>query len=144
MGLFVGVDTTSCAVYKQQPELLLDMDITNFEIVDLGPAPEGLFEEWGASYRPSMTCSVVGEGPNAGKAFADALDQLALEGYDTKLLNESGMEMGFYSMAASTPATEIEPHVDPDEEEPEDDFEIVYHVGIRYEGFDEVTPEMTQ
>ena len=120
------------------------MDITNFEIVDLGPAPEGLFEEWGASYRPSMTCSVVGEGPNAGKAFADALDQLALEGYDTKLLNESGMEMGFYSMAASTPATEIEPHVDPDEEEPEDDFEIVYHVGIRYEGFDEVPPEMTQ
>jgi len=118
------------------------MDITNFEILDLGPAPEGLYDEWGASYRPSMTCSVVGEGSNAGKAFADALDQLALEGYDTKLLNESGMEMGFYSMAASTPATEIEPHVDPDEDEPADDSEIVYHVGIRYEGLDEVIPEM--
>jgi hypothetical protein len=53
------------------------------------------------------------------------------------------MEMGFYSMAASTPAQQIESHVDPDEEEEaDDDAEIVYHVGIRYEGFDEVTPEM--
>jgi hypothetical protein len=118
------------------------MEITNFEILDLGPAPEGLFDQWGASYRPLMTCSVIGEGKNAGIAFQDALDQLAMEGYGTKLLNESGMEMGFYSMAASTPATEIEPHVDPDEEDEDDDSEIVYHVGIRYEGFDEVEPEM--
>ena len=119
------------------------MDITNFEILDLGPAPEGLFDEWGASYRSSMTCSVVGEGPDAARAFQDALDQLAMEGYGTKLLNESGMEMGFYSMAASTPVADIEPHVDPDEDdEEEDDSEIVYHVGIRYEGFDEVTPDI--
>ena len=120
------------------------MDITNFEILDLGPAPEGLYDTWGASYRASMTCSVVGEGKNAGTAFQDALDQLALEGYDTKLLNESGMEMGFYSMAASTPVAQIEPHVEPDEDEEdeEDDCEIVYHVGIRYEGFDEVTPDI--
>jgi hypothetical protein len=118
------------------------MDITNFEILDLGPAPEGLYDTWGASYRASMTCSVVGEGKNAGTAFQDALDQLALEGYDTKLLNESGMEMGFYSMAASTPVAQIEPHVEPDEEDEEDDCEIVYHVGIRYEGFDEVTPDI--
>jgi hypothetical protein len=121
------------------------MDITNFEILDLGPAPEGLYDAWGASYRPSMTCSVVGEGTNAGTAFQDALDQLAFEGYDTKLLNESGMEMGFYSMAASTPVAQIESHVEPDEEDEadeEDDSEIVYHVGIRYEGFDEVTPDI--
>ena len=120
------------------------MDITNFEILDLGPAPEGLYDAWGASYRPSMTCSVVGEGKNAGTAFQDALDQLAFEGYDTKLLNESGMEMGFYSMAASTPVAQIESHVEPDEDEEdeEDDCEIVYHVGIRYEGFDEVTPDI--
>jgi hypothetical protein len=120
------------------------MDITNFEILDLGPAPEGLYDTWGASYRASMTCSVVGEGKNAGTAFQDALDQLALEGYDTKLLNESGMEMGFYSMAASTLASQIESHVEPDEddEDEEDDCEIVYHVGIRYEGFDEVTPDI--
>jgi len=121
------------------------MDITNFEILDLGPALEGLYDAWGASYRPSMTCSVVGEGTNAGTAFQDALDQLALEGYDTKLLNESGMEMGFYSMAASTPVSQIESHVEPDEEDEadeEDDCEIVYHVGIRYEGLDEITPDI--
>jgi hypothetical protein len=118
------------------------MEITNFEILDLGPAPEGLFDQWGASYRPLMTCSVVGEGPDAARAFQDALDQLAIEGYGTKLLNESGMEMGLYSSAASTPVADIEPHVDPDEEDEEDDSEIVYHVGIRYEGFDEVEPEM--
>ena len=118
------------------------MDITNFEILDLGPASEGLYDTWGASYRVSMTCSVVGEGKNAGTAFQDALDQLALEGYDTKLLNESGMEMGFYSMAASTPVAQIEPHVEPDEEDEEDDCEIVYHVGIRYEGLDEITPDI--
>jgi len=120
------------------------MDITNFEILDLGPATEGLYDTWGASYRASMTCSVVGEGKNAGTAFQDALDQLALEGYDTKLLNESGMEMGFYSMAASTPVSQIEPHVEPDEDEEDegDDCEIVYHVGIRYEGLDEITPDI--
>jgi hypothetical protein len=121
------------------------MDITNFEILDLGPAPEGLYDTWGASYRAAMTCSVIGEGANAGTAFQDALNQLALEGYDTKLLNESGMEMGFYSMAASTPVAQIESHVEPDEEDEsdeEDDCEIVYHVGIRYEGFDEITPDI--
>lgn len=119
------------------------MDINNFEILDLGPAPEGYYDEWGASYRSSMTCSVIGEGKDAAHAFQDALNQLAMEGYGTKLLNESGMEMGFYSMAASTPAQQIESHVDPDEEEEaDDDAEIVYHVGIRYEGFDEVTPDM--
>jgi hypothetical protein len=116
------------------------MEITNFEILDLGPAYEGTFDAWGASYRELMTCSVIGEGDNAGKAFQDALDQLALEGYDTKLLNESGMEMGFYSMAASKPAKEIEAHVDPDEED-DAEAEILYHVGIRFEGMDEVTPE---
>lgn len=119
------------------------MDINNFEILDLGPASEGYYDEWGASYRTSMTCSVIGVGRDAAQAFQDALDQLAMEGYGTKLLNESGMEMGFYSMAASTPAQQIESHVDPDEEEEtDDDAEIVYHVGIRYEGFDEVEPEM--
>jgi hypothetical protein len=119
------------------------MDITNFEILDLGPAPEGYYDEWGASYRSTMTCSVIGEGKDAAQAFQDALDQLAMEGYGTKLLNESGMEMGFYSMAASTPVSQIESHVDPDEdEEADDDAEVVYNVGIRYEGFDEVTPDM--
>ena len=117
------------------------MEITNFEIVDLGPAIEGTFDDWGASYRESMTCSVIGEAENAGKAFQAALDELALEGYDTKLLNESGMEMGFYSVAASKPAKEIELHVEPDEED-DPDAEILYHVGIRYEGMDEVEPEM--
>lgn len=119
------------------------MEITNFEILDLGPAPEGLFDDWGASYRTSMTCSVIGEGENAGKAFQDALDQLAMDGYDTKLLNESGMEMGFYSMAASTPVKDIELHVDPDEEDGEAE-PMLYHVGIRFEGMDEVEPEMLQ
>lgn len=117
------------------------MEITNFEIVDLGPAPEGVFDDWGASYRESMTCSVIGEADNAASAFRDALDQLALEGYDTKLLNESGMESGYYSMAASTPAKDIELHVEPEEDEAEP-VVIRYHVGIRFEGMDEVTPEV--
>jgi hypothetical protein len=112
------------------------MEITNFEIVDLGPAPEGLFDNWGASYRPTMNASVIGEGNNAGKAFQDALDQLAMEGYDTKLLNESGMEMGFYSMAASTQVGDIELHVDPDEEDDEQE-PLLYYVGVRFEGMDE-------
>lgn len=117
------------------------MEITNFEIVDLGPAPEGLYDNWGASYRATMSASVIGEGPNAGKAFQDALDQLAMEGYDTKLLNESGMEMGFYSMAASTLVKDIEPHVDPDEEDEEQE-PLLYYVGIRFEGMDEDETEI--
>lgn len=116
------------------------MEITNFEILDLGPAPEGLFDDWGASYRPSMTCSVIGEGNNAGSAFQDALNQLAMDGYDVRLLNESGMEMGFYSMAASTPVGDIELHVDPDEEDDEEG-ELLYHVGIRFEGIDQLDTE---
>ena len=117
------------------------MEITNFEILDLGPAPEGLFDAWGASYRSTMTCSVIGEANDAAQAFQDALNQLAADGYDTQLLNESGMEMGFYSMAASTPVGKIELHVDPDEED-EAPEPMLYHVGIRFEGMDEVEPEM--
>lgn len=110
------------------------MDVTNFEIVDLGPAPEGAYDLWGASYRENMTCSVVGEADNAASAFQDAMNQIAMDGLGTGLVNESGMEMGLYSATASTPATAIESHLDPDEDDEDADLPVRYYVGIRYEG----------
>ena len=110
------------------------MEVTNFEIVDLGPAPEAAYDLWGASYRENMTCSVIGEADNAASAFQDAMNQLAMEGFGTKLINECGMEMGLYSARASTPAAEIESHLDPEDDDEDADLPVRYYVGIRYEG----------
>lgn len=112
------------------------MEITHFEIVDLGPGAEGSFDDWGPSFNPSFNSSAIGCGASAKDAFDDALNQLAFDGFGTKLLHECGIEQGLLSQHAHTPVEDIEPHVDGDEDaEGETDPEepIFYHIGIRFE-----------
>lgn len=109
------------------------MDILHFELVDLGPGAEGYFDEWGASYR-GFNSSVIGAGKNAKEAFDDALNQLAFDGFGTKLLHEAGIEDGYLSEAARIPAEDIEPHAaDEDGEDEIPEEPVVYHVGIRFQ-----------
>jgi len=106
------------------------MEILSFQFCDLGPAPEGAFDFWGASFLQQFDDSIIGVGPNATVAFNDALNQLALEGYGTRLIHEVGVEYGFLSGSASVDATDIELHYEDDE--PSED-PILYHVGIRFQ-----------
>lgn len=106
------------------------MEILTFQFCDLGPAPEGFYDCWGASFQSVYDDSVIGTGHSAAAAFNDALNQLAMDGFDTKLLHEAGVEYGFFSGAANVLAGDIEPHYE--EEEPQDEPDI-YHVGIRFQ-----------
>lgn len=111
----------------------LRMELLHFEIVDLGPGVEGYFDEWGPSFNGLFTASVIGSADTAKAAFNEALNQLAFDGYGTKLLHEAGIEMGLMSAAAETPAGDIEPHVEPDDDEVAgDDEPFQYHIGIRF------------
>ncbi len=106
------------------------MEILTFQFCDLGPAPEGFYDCWGASFQSVFDDSVIGTGHSASAAFNDALDQLALDGFDTKLLHEAGVEYGFFSGGANVLAGDIEPHYEEDESDDEPD---IYHVGIRFQ-----------
>ena len=106
------------------------MEILTFQFCDLGPAPEGFYDCWGASFQSIYDDSVIGTGRSAAAAYNDALDQLALDGLGTKLMHEAGVEYGFFSGSANVLAKDIELHYDPDEDdEPCDE----YHVGIRFQ-----------
>lgn len=107
------------------------MEIVNFEIVDLGVGPEGSFDHWGPGFNPDMNASAMGVGDTARKALDDALDQLALDGYGTRLLHESALEAGFMGSMADAPADSIPAHSDEDEDE-DDDTPLQYHIGIRF------------
>ena len=116
------------------------MEILTFQFCDLGPAPEGAFDCWGACFLQQFDDSVIGVGPTAAVAFNDALNQLAFDGFDTRLIHEAGVEYGFLSGSASVDAADIEPHYE--DEEPCED-EILYHVGIHFQnpdGDEEVVP----
>jgi len=106
------------------------MEILTFQFCDLGPAPDGYYDTWGASFQSIYDDSVIGTGHSAAAAFNDALDQLAMDGLDTKLIHEAGVEYGFFSGSANVHAKDIEPHYESEEEdEPADE----YHVGIRFQ-----------
>ena len=107
------------------------MEILIFQFCDLGPAPEGFYDTWGASFQSVYDDSVIGNGPNAAAAFNDALDQLAMDGLGTKLLHEAGVEHGFLSGAAHVEANQIEPHYEEEDDEDSDEPDV-YHVGIRF------------
>ena len=107
------------------------MELLIFQINDLGPAPEDFYDCWGATFQHQFNDSIIGKGKNATEAFNDALNQLALDGFGTRLLHEAGVEYGFLSGSAAVLATDIEPHFDPDEDD--DLSEDVYHVGIRFQ-----------
>ena len=95
------------------------MEILTFQFCDLGPAPEGFYDTWGASFQ-----SIYDDSVN------DALDQLALDGLGTKLIHEAGVEYGFFSGSANVFAKDIELHYEPeDDDEPCEE----YHVGIRFQ-----------
>jgi hypothetical protein len=111
------------------------MELLSFSICDLGPAPSDFYDCWGATFQSQFDDSVIGTGKTAHEAFNNALDQLAMLGFGTKLLHETGVEYGFFSGAASVEASEIEPHFDP--EEGEDLSDDLYHVGIRFQSLDD-------
>lgn len=108
------------------------MLIDQFEILDLGVIPEGELATWGASFR-AFDCAIIGEGSSARQAIDDALNQLALDGFDTRLLHEAGVEAGFYGVEASKHVSDIEPMEGDEEDEESDEAENVnYLIGIRY------------
>jgi hypothetical protein len=110
------------------------MVIDQFEILDLGIVPEGELLTWGASFR-EFDAIIIGKGNSAKQAFKDALDFLALEGCDTRLLHEAGVEAGFYGEDAAKHLEDIEP-MDPDENDStqtiSSPLEVAYMIGIRY------------
>ena len=113
----------------------MDDIISIFEISDLGPAPEGSYDFFSVSYRPEFDESALGTGATAKDAFDSALNQIALDGLDTKLLHEAGIEAGFYSALASTRRAEtVFAEIGDDEltGDVETDEPILYHVGIRF------------
>jgi hypothetical protein len=109
------------------------MEILIFQIVDLGAAPDETVMP-GDSFRSVYDSSVMGTGLSAKLAMSDALDQLALGGLGTRLLNESAIEDGWMSPQAEEPADQI---YEEDDEEGEKDDEplgtILYHVLIRFQ-----------
>jgi len=112
------------------------MEILIFQIVDLGAAPDETVMP-GDSFRSVYDSSVMGTGLSAKLAMSDALDQLALGGLGTRLLNESAIEDGWMSPQAEEPADEIYEEDDGEDEAEEKDDEpfgtILYHVLIRFQ-----------
>lgn len=116
------------------------MQISRFEIVDLGTGHEGCVSV-GTTFHPHLDSEILGEGDSAHLAFEDATKQLALEGLDVRMLHEAGIEAGFSSEAARTLASEIHEEDEPEEDESSEDvaereelskIPIVYHVLIRF------------
>lgn len=108
-----------------------DDEIRVFEIVDLGVAPVGTFDPWGPAHREVYDSVMLGEGPTAKAAVECALNELALEGYSTRLLHESAVEHGFHSPSASQQASSI--WADCCAEGDDQEAEVLYYVGIRYQ-----------
>lgn len=104
------------------------MEILKFEIVDLGAAPvDTVFP--GDTFRQNLDSSILGTGSCAADSVKNALDQLALDGYGTKLLHESFIEGGWYGQSASEPASNLYEGEDDDSSE-----EVIeYHVLIHFE-----------
>jgi hypothetical protein len=104
------------------------MEILKFEIVDLGAAPVDTVRP-GDTFREELNASILGTGPTAKDAVKNALDQLALDGFGTRLLHEASIEAGYHSEAAGQSALGL---YEPQEDDEEDDV-IEYHVLIRFE-----------
>jgi hypothetical protein len=104
------------------------MEILRFEFVDLGAAPADTVEP-GDSFRNEFDADVMGVGPSAKLAMRNALDQLALEGYDTRLLHESSIEAGWSGPDAEESAANL---YQPAEQEDMSGVVIEYHVLIRF------------
>lgn len=102
--------------------------VDKFDIIDLGAAPADTVVP-GNTFREKLDSDVMGTGATAQAAFEDALTQLALDGYDTKLLHEAGIEAGYRSQDAQTPAAEL---YEPAEDEDVSNDVIEYHVLIRF------------
>lgn len=104
------------------------MEILKFEIIDLGAAPVDTVCP-GDSFREDLDASVIGTGNSASAAMKNALDQLAMDGLDTKLLHEAAIEDGWYGQAASESAANLY-----EAEEDEDPDQVIeYHVLIRFQ-----------
>lgn len=108
----------------------MDGAITDYEILDLGVAPVGAFDAWGPGHNERHDAVMLGEGPTAMAAMECALNELALAGYDTRLLHEAGIEHGLHSPSARQQAAQIWRETCDDEDDPE--AEVLYYVGIRY------------
>jgi len=104
------------------------MEILIFEIVDLGAAPADTVAP-GNTFRDLLDSDVMGTGKTAKAAFNDALDQLAMEGFGTRLPHESGIEAGYHGKLAEVAASEL---YEPEEGEVVSD-DIDYHILIRFQ-----------
>jgi len=103
--------------------------VAKFEIIDMGAAPADTVAP-GNTFRSLYDADVMGTGVTAKAAFDDALNQLALDGYETRLLHEVGIEAGYYSQDAQQPAAGI---YEPAEGEDVGNEVIEYHVLIRFQ-----------
>lgn len=104
------------------------MEILRFEIVDLGAAPADTIAP-GDSFRDEFDADVLGTGPSAKLAMKNALDQLALEGFDTRLLHEASIEAGWCGQAAEESAANL---YEPAEDEDMSGVVVEYHVLVRF------------
>ena len=105
------------------------MEILKFEIVDLGAAPVDTVYP-GDTFREDLNASILGTGPCAKDAIKNALDQLALDGFGTKLLHEASIEAGWHGKAALESAANL---YEGDDDEEETNEVIEYHILIRFE-----------
>ena len=101
--------------------------VAHFEIVDLGAAPAETVAP-GGSFR-NFDAEVFGTGNSAKAAMDDALNQMALDGFDTSLIHARALEDGWLGTTATTPAAEL---YEPEEGEELQGVAIEYHVLIRF------------
>jgi len=107
------------------------MNVTRFEFVDLGAGPVDCMDA-GPSFR-GFAFEVMGTGATAHDAMEDALNTIAGDGVDTRLLHESAIEAGYSSEAARVPASEL--HEDDEKDNPDvaPVGECEYTVLVRYD-----------
>ena len=104
------------------------MEILRFEFVDLGAAPADTVYP-GDSFRNEFDAEVIGTGASARLAMKAALDELALDGYDTRLVHEAAIEAGWHGQDAEESATNL---YEPAEDEDMTNVVVEYHVLIRF------------
>ena len=88
--------------------------VARFQFVDVGASGEGWLAT-GPSFQ-GFDMEVMGTGPTAHDAMESALNAMAADGIDTRLLHESAIEAGYSSQDARQAASELADDQDNDDD----------------------------
>lgn len=105
--------------------------IKEFEVIDHGIDHAQYFQGCGIAYT-KFDRVATGCGENATEAFEDALEQIAMDGFDVQPIEESADGKLFTSIEAQKAS--VEAYLDKQQvpEEDREDCELYYYVSIRW------------